>query len=299
MALWKIPPHTYFVIERDNLFSRNGTPIQTIGLLQPEGNGTRITGFIHRPKNMVNPPLVLLLLVLGIFNLLMAIIALIIFTIVGQIVTSRIVTQNAIYPARKILGEKKGLIHDNGKLWWFRYEFDFHSPYPIEDCHNMLLAYTEKKDERYTRWGRMAGQIINRWLFITIRQKEIHQMDFLIQSIKNEISPEIVCYGTLQTEGYGTRIIGYSHSSNGWSWLLIFTGITAILPLGLVLCFTLVVTSSLGLFIIFGTLVFFMMGISAYLWQISRIQLAGGYAETILGTKSSRKRKLADDAKSE
>ncbi len=88
----------------------------------------------------------------------------------------------------------------------------------------MLLAYTEKKDERYTRWGRMAGQIINRWLFITIRQKEIHQMDFLIQSIKNEISPEIVCYGTLQTEGYGTRIIGYSHSSNGWSWLLYFHG---------------------------------------------------------------------------
>lgn len=51
------PTHTYFVIERDNLFSRNGTPIQTIGLLQPEGDGTRITGFIHRPKNMVNPPL--------------------------------------------------------------------------------------------------------------------------------------------------------------------------------------------------------------------------------------------------
>jgi hypothetical protein len=294
------PTHTYFVIERDNLFGTNRTPIQTIGLLQPEGDGTRITGFTQNPKNNSDTLILLVLLgliIIGIFNLLTMIITVITVRSCFAIVTNKVIAQNATYPARKILGEKKGLINNNGKLRWLKYKFDFHSPYPIEDCHNMLLAYTEKKDEHYTQWGLVAGNVINKWLFITIREHEVNHRDFLIQSIdKNEIIPPIIGFGTLQTEGYGTRITGYSHSPNGWWWLFNFTSLTAIVPLGLVLCFTLQVTSSFELYIIFGTLVFFMMGISAYLWQTSRIQLAGEYAQQVLGAKSARKRKLADDA---
>ncbi|MDX2075564.1 MAG: hypothetical protein SFZ02_03980 [bacterium] len=281
------PTKTYFWIEDDNLFSQIRFPLHLFGMLQTEDDGTRVMGFSQNKVAIVDIiPYVAVLGFLLFFNPILA-------GVIGAIgaigATGYFMFDTNIradYPAKKILGEStiKPLPK---KMWqWLRlkYEFDFHSPYPVVDCANMLMDYSKSDNVIYTKHGLTHGKVIDNRLFITAYPDD-DKYQFWIQSMNNGIFNAVEVTGTLHPEGYGTRVTGHSRSA------LISNGVVIVMVIASAVTFLFLLLLVLPIVVILGSIMYFLV--------LQRIDDLGSYPKQVLGAKSSRKRKLTDDAEFE
>ncbi|MDX2075562.1 MAG: hypothetical protein SFZ02_03970 [bacterium] len=91
----------------------------------------------------------------------------------------------------------------------FRYAFDFHSPYPIEDCVNMLLGYIPTKEYK-TRWGLGMGvKLDDKTLIKLFKQDDMtYQVEITPRPRNSVIQRHIQAIGTLHAQDSGTHITG-------------------------------------------------------------------------------------------
>ena len=266
----------YFWMKPDNRALRGGLAYELFGTLVTEDDGTRISGFCRaKHGEQILAYLVIFMLALLWFY---APLALVIGSITVMLVVAIImgtVGQYSWYPIRQIIGEKA---IPRGKLGWIslRREFNFASPYPIEDCANMFMEYATPTDILSTPSGETIGNVVDEGLFIAVYPAEDKQSHFWITSQRNRFLAPVEAIGSMQTEGYGTRIIGYSHSPLGWIWVLSAVGI------GVMLFFVFWVAP-----IVFGAVMYAVM--------INRVDGVGSYPQRTLGLKAQRKRKLSDE----
>ncbi|MDX2075565.1 MAG: hypothetical protein SFZ02_03985 [bacterium] len=288
------PNRHYFFAERNMWLSYHSpydSPARVIGILEIEDDMTHVHGYSYFPSGWayIGGYGMISVVTLGI-ALWLYIPALLIAMGIGLVGYTMIMTRMNrfhAYPAMTILD-----IHPSKhKLRLLRtsYEFDFHSPYPIEDCVNMLLNYTPIPSEYPTPWGIGKGGITEDGLQVVLYEQDVNQYQLLIQSSKNNFgNTAIQIIGTLQTEGYGVRVRGKvnSKSSKSLLWLtLIMVGISVVSILGL--------PGSNLPFVLMALLV------PTYITSIRQIRKVGSYPQQVLGAKSSRKRKLADTAEFE
>jgi len=266
---------TYFWMKPDNRAMRGGLSYELFGTLVTEDAGTRISGFCRAKHG--EHILIYLMLFVAVLAWFYAPLALVIGTLTVLLVIAIImgtVGQYSWYPIQKIIGEEA---IPRGKLGWIslRREFNFVSPYPIEDCANMFMEYSEPTDILTTPSGDTIGNVVDEGLFIAVYPTENNQAHFWIKSQGNRFLAPVEAIGSMQTEGYGTRIIGYSHSPLGWIWILGAIGV------GILLFFLLWLAP-----IVFGALMYGVM--------INRVDGVGSYPQRTLGLRAQRKRKVAD-----
>lgn len=267
---------TYFWIEPDNRAMRGILSYELFGALVTEDNGTRISGFCRAKHGE------LVLAYLSLFVLAMVLIyppfAFIIGTIAVLLVVAIImgtVGQYSWYPIREIIGEAA---IPRGRMGFIslRREFNFVSPYPIEDCVNMFMEYSAPTDIMTTPSGETTGNVVSEGLFIAVNPPENEQTHFWITSKRNLLTAQVEAIGSMQTEGYGTRIIGYSHSPAGWIWIMGAVGLGSF---------------AIILFIFPAPIV---AGVVMYAVMINKVDSVGSYPQRVLGLTAQRKRKLAD-----
>jgi len=287
------PTQAYFVMERNNPLGINGLFVQIIGKLQAEGGGTRIIGFSQNKQeeqSILGWLWLTLMIAIAIYNWVPALFSHIILSLISTQWIRLTINQSVRYFSASILG-KKGAIHKKQDWRWLTYHFDSFSPYPIEDCHNMLFAYSAHNIKKQTVWGYMKGKIVKQWLFITVREESQTSKEFLVQSIDIP-NPPIVCYGRLQTEGYGTRVIGYSTSPLAKTWGVAIPLITASLVIGFLFFYSefTLIASALACVIPVWVVISF----SSYFWLRNRMGLAADYIEGTLENRGQRKGKQAE-----
>jgi len=291
------PTQAYFVMERNNPLGLNRLFIQTIGKLQSEGEGTRIIGFSQN-KSEEKPILgwlwLTLMIAIAIYNWVLALFSHIILSLISMQWIRININQSVRYFSESILG-RKGAIHNKQDWRWLTYHFDSFSPYPIEDCHNMLFAYSAHNIKKQTVWGYVKGKIVKQWLFVTVRDESPTSKSILIQSV--DMNPFVICYGTLQTEGYGTRVTGYSTSPLAKTWGLGIPLITASLVIGFLFFYSEFTSFASCLFWVIP--LWIIISVSSYYWLKIRIGLAADYIEGTLENQGQRKGKSAETPESE
>lgn len=110
-----------------------------------------------------------------------------------------------------------------------RHTFSFLSPYPIEECYNMIHEYSRVDDFLYTKWGETPGNVLDGWLFIgTFVQAEGH-LDFVMKTVEQQ-ALKMRGEGSFKTEGDKTRISGSVEYMDAGVW---WSCINAILVIGI------------------------------------------------------------------
>lgn len=206
------PSEIYFYMARDTIFNTDKIPVQLIGRLRDEETGTRIEGYATNPYGWWMSLLVLPIFIIP--TVFLRIIGLFIGGVSGAVylgIVTMFTDDLANYPIREIIGGEK-FVRSNWQFWnWlrFRHHFDFHSPYPVEDCVNMLLSYSPTKDYQ-TQWGLGRGVKLDDDTLIKIFQQDenTYHIEITPRGRSSVMKPNIQAIGTLQTEGYGTRVIG-------------------------------------------------------------------------------------------
>jgi hypothetical protein len=186
-------------------------------------------------------------------------------------------------PADKILRDAE----IPAKLGWFQRQFDFHTPYPIDDCVNMLLDYSTELGDYETNDGRGKGAVVGD-LLVVIYEQDSKQYQFTILP-KSAWSDPLGDYnrviGSLEAQGHGTRVRG--RLRNKWGNILYG------LLLGIML--------SCGLFMLISPVAIIAWAITAFLvgWVYSALRMStkrlSNYPQDVLGRKTPRKQKLADE----
>jgi hypothetical protein len=87
--------------------------------------------------------------------------------------------------------------------------FDFHSPYPIEDCVNMLLAYTPPR-QYDTRWGRGMGVKLDDKILVKVYEQDdaTYKIEITPRPRNSVIQRDIQAIGILQADADGTHVVG-------------------------------------------------------------------------------------------
>jgi len=283
------PEKCYFWMETLWAYRENNTNPKGFGILQAEGDHTRVMGFSYKPWIglywaglivgclffMLTPPfLFAIILVLYAFGFLLIKVAL-----------SDQALELAHHPANVLLG--KNIAPKNRIRWWIRLQskFDFHSPYPLEDAVNMLLNYSTDLSEYETEWGRGKDTIVGNFLVI-LREKDEKSYQFMIlpkQAKENPIGKFARVVGTLQIEGYGTRVRG--ELQNQGKKGVFRVGIIGIVAISLLIGGGWAVIAWLGITIIIGLI---------YMDRISESTAMLDYPQAVLGQKAHRKQKVAN-----
>lgn len=206
------PSEIYFYMARDNVFNNDKIPVQLIGRLRDEETGTRIEGYASNPYGWWMSLLVIPILIIP--TVFLRGVGLFIGGVSGAVylgILTMFTSDLANYPIRQIIGGEK-FVRSSWQFWnWlrFRHRFDFHSPYPVEDCVNMLLSYSPTKDYQ-TQWGLGRGVKLDDDTLIKIFQQDenTYHIEITPRGRSSVMKPNIQAIGTLQTEGYGTRVIG-------------------------------------------------------------------------------------------
>ncbi|MCL4253258.1 MAG: hypothetical protein KJ043_05710, partial [Anaerolineae bacterium] len=168
------PSEIYFYMARDNVFNNDKIPVQLIGRLRDEETGTRIEGYATNPYGWWMSLLVIPILIVP--TVFLRGVGLFIGGVSGAVylgILTMFTDELANYPVREIIGREK-FIRSTWQFWnWlrFRHRFDFHSPYPVEDCVNMLLSYSPTKDYQ-TQWGLGRGVKLDDDTLIKIFQQD-------------------------------------------------------------------------------------------------------------------------------
>lgn len=225
------PSEIYFYMARDNVFNNDKIPVQLIGRLRDEETGTRIEGYATNPYGwwmslLVIPIFIVPIVFLRGFGLFIGGVSGAVYLSILTMFTDDL----ANYPVREIIGREK-FIRSNWQFWnWlrFRHRFDFHSPYPVEDCVNMLLSYSPTKDYQ-TQWGLGRGVKLDDDTLIKIFQHDenTYHIEITPRGRSSVMKPNIQAIGTLQTEGYGTRVIGNASNRMTYNVLPILVMIIA------------------------------------------------------------------------
>jgi len=288
----------YFCIDDNGLSHFNEMSEYLLGTLTAEGTGTRITGITgYRLGELwiFAPIWVIITAVLWVLYAPLAIGVGMMLILLGIISVRWEVTKLTKIPAQKLLGTAPKSQKSNWrKLWFgFRGDIDFITPYPIEDCYNMLFDYAPADDFSHTQWGDTPGNILDNQIFIgTYHQDEGH-LDFVMKSVDKPLIPKLRGYGSLKTEGHYTHITGQVRCVDGWKsyiqgvivswviWLIIFG-----------MLFNLNPSLETGIWVIIGGIFAWIAWL--YVRVIRQVNEAKGVLESYLGTNMNRKRKVAD-----
>lgn len=162
----------------------------------------------------------------------------------------------------------------------------FHSPYPIEDCVNMLMGYSPEFSEYSTPWG-LGRKITRDNMRIILYEKDVNMRYFWIYSGETEVKARIsrvVVKGRLETEGYGTQI---SYEVERWMNTYLHLAFLAILLMALLS----ILISPLITFLLTGCASVFAI---VYVITWREMKAIREYAQFLLSGKANRKQKVAD-----
>ena len=278
----KTPDYYYFFAERDMWLSHHSPYDSTacvIGILEIEEDMTHVHGYSYLPDGWayIGGYGIISLVALGIalWQYMPAMLIVMGVGLVGYTMMMTRMNRFHAYPAMTILGIKPN--KHQSRLLRGAYKFDFHSPYPLIECVNMLLDYTPTQEYR-TQWGIGKHVTLENGFLVTINQSDGGDYTFSIQpkSAPTLMKTEVI--GTLQPEGYGTRVNGYVQKRVVWQAIAIMLGIGLIYSL---------VTTMYALIII-------LFGILLYIGITENVHNIGGYPYHILSGKNNRKAKDDD-----
>mgnify|MGYP001319095716 CR=1 FL=1 len=287
----------YFCIDDNGLSSFNQMSEYLLGTLTTEGDGTRITGVTgYRLGELwvFAPIWIIITAVLSVIYMPLGIGVGGMLILLGIASVRWEVAKLAKIPAQKVLGTHP----QKQKSGWggLRRDIDFSTPYPIEDCYNMLFDYAPPDDFSYTQWGNTPGNLLDGWLFIgTYHQDEGH-LDFVVKSVDKGLAPKIKGEGSFKTEGNRTHITGQFYSVDGWGWLFQ----VLILPLFMTSFSIWLINLFYPLQEMTRIITLFVLGVGflglwIYILMIRRIHRAKIALESRLDTGVPRKRKVADE----
>lgn len=174
-----------------------------------------------------------------------------------------------------------------------RHYFDFVSPYPVEDCYNMVLEYSRIDDFRYTKWGETPGNVLEGWLFIGIYVQEEGHLDFVLKSLGNFSESQIRGEGSFKTEGDKTRIRGYTEYGDMITWFLT-TNILLIFIISALACGVgSIATASMGVNVLYSLIIIVPVWNIWLFWIFKRILARPKkLLEKMLRGQISRKQKV-------
>jgi hypothetical protein len=195
-------------------------------------------------------------------------------------------------------------------LDWLEFEgvFNFHSPYPIDDCENMLLGYTPSLVYK-TPWGLGKGIVMNDRVEVAVHRNRDSTCSFVMEYVNPaKLNPidymiyhlgfvkRLQAVGIVYPDGDGTRVMGSvklkTNDDKFWQMILLITVLVApIAGVYPVIKWEMIPLTAMVIIIGGAILNEIVTG------QLVRIMRA--YPKYILGGKSGRKRKLADDAEFE
>ncbi len=159
------------------------------------------------------------------------------------------------------------------------HHFDFQSPYPIEDCVNMLLAYTPPRKYE-TRWGRGMGVKLDDKILVKVFMQDEHtyQIEITPRPRHSMIQASIQATGTLQADDDGTHIMGSAINR-----VTAQMGMLVILILGLGIG---AIFWGMWLVIIITGIVFAIVAVD----MLQTMYLVSRYAQDLLEPKGARKK---------
>lgn len=173
-----------------------------------------------------------------------------------------------------------------------RHHFDFVSPYPVEDCYNMVLEYSRIDDFHHTKWGETPGNVLDGWLFIGVYVQEEGHLDFVLKSLGNFSESRIRGEGSFKTEGDKTRIRGYAEYGDIITWFLT-TNILLIFMVSALACGVgTIAKASMGINVLYSLIIIVPIWNIGLFWIFKRILARPGQMlEKMLRGQISRKSK--------